>query len=99
MSGNCVRNVVSHAGNSLCKTFYARHLFSYFILAYTARPHKWNRAIDQRHGMPLPTSSLQQEKLHVSHLRAFGAPCAIVEPNELLKKLDHRAKMCFFRWV
>ena len=35
-------------------------------------------------------------KPDVSHLRAFGAPCAIVEPNEKLRKLDDRASMCFF---
>ena len=35
-------------------------------------------------------------KPDVSHLRAFGAPCAIVEPKERLRKLDDRASMCFF---
>ena len=35
-------------------------------------------------------------KPDVSHLRAFGAPCAIVEPKERLRKLDDRATMCFF---
>ena len=32
----------------------------------------------------------------LAHLRAFGAPCAVVEPLEKLKKLDDRAAMCFF---
>ena len=35
-------------------------------------------------------------KPDLAHLRAFGAPCSIVEPLEKLKKLDDRAKMCFF---
>jgi hypothetical protein len=30
-------------------------------------------------------------------LRAFGAPCAVVEPLEKLRKLDDWAPMCFFR--
>jgi len=34
-------------------------------------------------------------KLDVSHLRAFGAPCAIVEPKERLRKFDDRAIMYF----
>ena len=29
-------------------------------------------------------------------LRAFGAPCAIVEPSEKLRKLDDHARMCVF---
>ena len=53
----------------------------------------------------MPTKALEGKTPHeaiygvepdVSHLRAFGAPCAVVEPSELLKKLDNRAKMCFF---
>ena len=35
-------------------------------------------------------------KPDVLHLRAFGTPCAIVEPTERLRKLDNRATMCFF---
>ena len=32
----------------------------------------------------------------LAHLRAFGAPCSIVEPLEKLQKLDDRARMCCF---
>jgi len=35
-------------------------------------------------------------KPDVLHLHAFGAPCAIVEPKEWLRKLDDRATMCYF---
>ena len=31
-----------------------------------------------------------------AHLCAVGAPCSIVEPLKKLKKLDDRARMCFF---
>ena len=35
-------------------------------------------------------------KPDVLHLHAFGAPCAIVEPKEWLRKLDDRETMCSF---
>jgi len=35
-------------------------------------------------------------KPDVTHLRAFGAPCAIIEVKERLKKLDDLATMCHF---
>jgi len=35
-------------------------------------------------------------ELDVSHLRAFGVPCTIVELKEQLRNLDDRATMCFF---
>ena len=35
-------------------------------------------------------------KQDVSHLHAFGASCAIVEPKERLRKIDDRTTMCFF---
>ena len=35
-------------------------------------------------------------KPDVSHLRAFGAPCAVVEPSELVRKLDDQSRMCLF---
>ena len=36
------------------------------------------------------------EMVYVAHLRAFGAPCAIVEAKEQLKKHGDHAMMCFF---
>ena len=38
---------------------------------------------------------LYSTKPNVANLRAFSAPCAIVESTEQLKKLDDRARMCF----
>ncbi len=35
-------------------------------------------------------------KPDIADLRAFGAPCAIVEPGARLQKLDDRATMCIF---
>ena len=32
----------------------------------------------------------------LAHLRAFGAPCSIVEPLEKLRKLDDQASICYF---
>ena len=43
-----------------------------------------------------PYEVLYGVKPGVSHLCAFGAPCAIVKPKEQLRKLDDRATMCFF---
>lgn len=43
-----------------------------------------------------PYEVLYGAKPDVPHLRAFGAPCAIVEPKELLKRLNDRSLMCFF---
>jgi len=42
-----------------------------------------------------PYGELYGAKPDVSHLRAFGGPCTIVEPKERLKKLDYRATMSF----
>jgi hypothetical protein len=35
-------------------------------------------------------------KPDLADLRAFGAPCAIVEPGAKLKKLDDRVAICLF---
>jgi hypothetical protein len=43
-----------------------------------------------------PFEVLYGMKPDVWDLRAFGAPCAVVEPSERLKKLDDRATMLFF---
>jgi len=37
-------------------------------------------------------------KPDLAHLRAFGAPCAVVEPLEKLKKLDGPGDDVFLRW-
>jgi len=43
-----------------------------------------------------PFEARYETKPDLAHLRAFGAPCSIVEPLVKLKKLDERARMCFF---
>jgi len=43
-----------------------------------------------------PFEAHYETKPDLAHLRAFGAPCSIVEPLVKLKKLDERARMCFF---
>ena len=43
-----------------------------------------------------PFELLYGVKPDPADLRAFGAPCAIVEPSAKLKKLDDRARFCVF---
>ena len=43
-----------------------------------------------------PYEVLYGVKQDVSHLHAFGASCAIVEPKERLRKLDDRMTVYFF---
>ena len=40
--------------------------------------------------------TLYSTKPDVAALRAFGAPCALVELAEKMKKVDERARICFF---
>ena len=54
-----------------------------------------NRTPTKALGGRTPFEVLYGAKSDVSHLRAFGTPCAIVEPTERLRKLDNRATMCF----
>jgi len=55
-----------------------------------------NRVPTKALGGCMPFEVLYGAKSDASHLRAFGTPCAIVEPTERSRKLDDRAKMCFF---
>ena len=55
-----------------------------------------NRTPTKALGGRMPFEVLYGAKSDVSHLRAFGTPCAIVELTERLRKLDDRAMMCFF---
>ena len=64
--------------------------------AFNAATYVHNRTPMKALGGRMPFEVLYGAKPDVSHLRAFGVPCAIVEPKERLKKLDDRATMCFF---
>ena len=64
--------------------------------AFSAATYVHNRMPTRALGGRTPYEVLYGAKLDVSHLRAFGALCAIVEPKELLKKLHDRLLMCFF---
>ena len=64
--------------------------------AFNAATYVHNRTLMKALGSRMPFEVLYGAKPDVSHLRAFGAPCAIVEPKERLRKLDDRATMCFF---
>ena len=64
--------------------------------AYNTATDLHNRTPTRVLGGRTPYEVLYGVKSDVSHLRTFGAPCAIVEPKEWLKKLDDRATMCFF---
>jgi len=64
--------------------------------AFNTVTYLHNRMPTQVLGGRTPYEAFYGVKLGVSHLRAFGAPCAIVEPKERLKKIDDRATMCFF---
>jgi transposase InsO family protein len=55
-----------------------------------------NRTPAKALGGLTPFEVLYGTKPDVRNLRAFGAPCAVIEPSEKLKKLDDRATMCFF---
>jgi len=61
-----------------------------------AFPNVHNRTSTRTLGGRTPYEVLYGVKQDVSHLHAFGASCAIVEPKERLRKLDDRTTMCFF---
>jgi len=56
--------------------------------AFNAATYVHNRTPTKALGGRTPFEVLYGAKPDVSHLCAFGAPCAIVEPKERLKKLD-----------
>ena len=62
--------------------------------AFSAATYVHNRTPTKALGGRTPYEVLYGMKPDVSHLRAFGAPCAIVNPNELDDRA--RARMCFF---
>src|SRR6267154_1452795 len=64
--------------------------------AFSTATHVHNRIPTRALDGLTPHEVLYSTKPDVTDLRAFGAPCAIVEPAEKLKKLDDRARMCFF---
>ena len=64
--------------------------------AFSTATYVHNRTPTQALGGRTPYEVLYGVKPDVSHLRTFGTPYAIVELNELLKKLDNRARMCFY---
>ena len=64
--------------------------------AFNTATYLHNRTPTRVLGGRTPYEVLYGVKPDVSHLRAFGAPCTIVEPKERLKKVDERATMCFF---
>ena len=64
--------------------------------AFNTATYVHNRTPMRALGGRMPYEVLYGVKPDVSHLHAFGAPCAIVELNEKLRKLDDRVSMCFF---
>jgi transposase InsO family protein len=64
--------------------------------AFSTATYVHNRTPTKALGGLTPFEVLYGMKPDVRDLRAFGAPCAVVEPSEKLKKLDDRASMCFF---
>jgi hypothetical protein len=65
-------------------------------LWFNAATYVHNRTPTRALGGRTPYKVIYGTKPDVSHLRTFRAPCAIVEPQQRLKKLDDRATMCFF---
>ena len=63
---------------------------------YNTATYVHNRTPTRALGGVTPYEAHYRVKPKVEHLRAFGAPCASVEPQHNLKKLDDRASMCFF---
>jgi len=63
---------------------------------YNAATYVHNRTPTRTLGDRTPNEVLYGVKRDVLHLCAFGAPCAIVELKERLRKLEDRATMCFF---
>ena len=59
--------------------------------AFSAATYVHNRTPTKALGGRTPYEVLYGMKLDASHLRTFGTPCAIIEPNVLLKKCDDRA--------
>ena len=64
--------------------------------AFSTATYVHNRTPTRALGGKTPYEMLYGVKPNVAHLRAFGAPSAVVKPSELLKKLDDRVQMCFF---
>ena len=64
--------------------------------AFNTTTYVHNRTPTKALGDRTPFEVRYGAKPDVSHLRAFGAPCATVEPKERLRKLDDRTTMCFF---
>ena len=56
--------------------------------AFSAATYVHNRTPTKALGGRTPYKVLYGNKPDVSHLRAFGAPCAVIEPKEKLKKLN-----------
>jgi hypothetical protein len=67
-----------------------------WVEAFSAATYVHNRTPTKALGGKTPHEAIYGIEPTMSHLRTFGVPCAVVEPSELLKKLDDRAKMCFF---
>ena len=70
--------------------------------AFNTTTYVHNRTPTKALGSRTPFEALYGVKPDVSHLRAFDASCAIVEPTKRLRKLDDRATMCLQvrgRWL
>ena len=64
--------------------------------AFSTATYVHNRTPTTALGGLTPYEVLYETRPNISDLRAFGAPCAIVQPAVKLKKLDDRTNMCFF---
>jgi hypothetical protein len=64
--------------------------------AFSTATYVHNMTSKKALGGLTPFEVLYGMKPDVQDLRAFGAPCAVIDPSERLKKLDDPATMCFF---
>ena len=64
--------------------------------AYNTAAYVRNRTLTSALDGCAPYEMVYGVKLNLADLRAFGSPCAIVEPGAKLRNLDDRAIMCVF---
>lgn len=69
---------------------------SFWSMAATTAAYLHNRTPNTNTGAKTPQEILLNEKPSVGHLRVFGSWAFVHVPQELRKKLDHRAIKCRF---
>ena len=63
--------------------------------AFNTTTYIHNRTLMKVLGGRTPYEMLYGIRPDMSHLRAFGAPCKVVKPSKLLRKLNSRSRMCY----